>query len=158
MAVEILLRVDGVKGGSLNSNHRGWSDALSYRWLLNHDAGSSGRIQMNEIVIVKPVGVESTVLMTLFAAQTVIESVELNIIPVLGKREAPMKYLSMILKNVQIASISTGGAIEENVFKETVTLRFGSVKYESHHYAEASPNSTVRAAVSHAFEWDHAAA
>lgn len=154
MALEIYLRVDGITGGTANYSHRGWADVQSYSWVLTRDAADPAIAHMNEITVVKQVGIESTGLMTLFAARTPIKSAELSVIPTVGKRDVPMKYLTLALEDVRITSISTGGSIDENAFRETITLQFARVKYESHHYGEIGPAGAARATSSHAFGWD----
>jgi len=154
MALEMYLRVDGITGGTTNYGHRGWADVLSYRWELTRDAADPALARMNEIAVVKQIGIESTGLMTLFAARTPIKSAELSVIPTVGKRDVPMKYLTLLLEDVLITAISTGGGIDENAFRETITLQFARVKYESHHYGEVGPAGAARTASSHAFSWD----
>jgi len=151
MALEMFLRIDDVTGGTANYSHRGWGDVLSYSWLLTRDPQAATGVRMNEISLVKPVGIESTALMTLFAAQTTIKTAELSVIPTVGKRDVPMKYLTLAMEEVVITSISTGGGIDENVFKETLTLQFARVKYETHHYSEVGQAGAARTASSHAF-------
>lgn len=154
MALQMFLRVDGITGGTANYGHRGWADILSYRWALARDAADSAVVRMNEISVEKHVGIESTGLMTLFAARTPIGAAELSVLPTVGKRDVPMKYLTLLLEDVLITSISTGGGIDDNAFKETITLQFGRVKYESHHYGEIGPAGAARTTSSHAFSWD----
>lgn len=159
MAVEIFFRIEGVTGGTLNYSHKGWADVLSYSWELARDpivgqANADGGAGMNEISLVKAVGVDSTALMTSFAAGTPAKTAEISIIPTVGKRDAPQKYLAITLEDVLIIAISTGGGIDESVFKEKITLRFGRVKYEYHQYGEIGPAGATRAVSSYAFDWD----
>jgi type VI secretion system secreted protein Hcp len=155
MAVEMFLRIDGVTGGTLNYSHKGWADVLSYSWdLTRGPTNVGGGVQMNEISLVKAVGVDSAALMLLFAAGTPIKTAELSIIPTVGKRDAPQKYIGMTLEDVLITAISTGGGIDEQAFKEKVTLQFGKVKYEFHNYGEIGPSGATRVLTSFAFGWD----
>ena len=159
MAVEIFLRVDGVTGGSQSYGHKGWADLLNWSWDLERApnplaALGERALHMNEISLVKTVGVDSAALMTLFAGGTPIKSAEINIVPVVGKRDAQQKYIAIALEDVLIKSISTGGSLDESVFKEKITLIFGKVKYEFHHYAEIGPSGGARTLTSYAFDWD----
>ena len=159
MAVEIFLRMDGVTGGSQNYGHKGWAELLSWRWDLDRapdqlTALAARALHMNEISLVKTVGVDSAALMGLFAGGTVIKTAEINIVPVVGKRDAQQKYIAITLEEVLIKSISTGGSLEESVFQERITLIFSKVKYEFHHYAEIGPSGGARAVTSYEFDWE----
>ena len=64
MALEIFLRLVGVTGGSRNYYHPGWADVLSWQWCLSApDAGATP----DQIKLVKRVGIESPMVMTLWA-------------------------------------------------------------------------------------------
>ncbi len=159
MAVEIFLRMDGVTGGSQNYGHKGWAEVLSWSWELDRAATplaalAERAVHMNEISLIKTVGVDSAALMALFVNGTAIKTAEIDIVPVVGKRDAQQKYIALALEDVQIKSISTSGSLDESVFKEKITLVFGKVKYEFHHYAEVGPSGGARTLTSYAFDWE----
>ena len=159
MAVEMFLRLDGVTGGSQNYGHKGWAEVLTWSWDLDRVQGASeanpdSGLKMNEISLVKAVSVDSAAIMTLFAGGTAIKSAEIDIVPVVGKRDAQQKYITITLEEVLIKSISTGGSVDESVFKEKITLAFGKMKYEFHHYADVGPAGGVKTLTSYAFGWD----
>lgn len=155
MAVEIFLRIDGVNGGSRNYYHKGWSDVVSWKWNLS-TVGSAGEttLDMDQIQIVKRIGMDSPGIMTLFAEGRVVPKVEISMVPVVGKREAQQKYLGMVMEDVVIAAIATGGAAEETLFSEQLTLRFQRVRFEYNQYSEATPDAASGAAETYGFNWD----
>lgn len=159
MSVEMFLRLDGVTGGSRNYQHRGWADLVAWRWNLDQAvataAGGAGAgVQMNEIVLDKHVGVESTDLMRLFAEGATVPKAEISVVPVVGKRDAPQKYLAITLEDVTVRSLRTSGSVEDPVFKETLTLRFARVRYEFHHYTDQVQSGGAPAMTSYAFTWN----
>lgn len=163
MAVEMFLRMDGVAGGSRNYNHKGWADLITWSWDLDRageaDHPSTDEPHMNEICLVKAVDIDSTALMSLFAERKTIKTAEINIVPVVGKRDVQQKYIAITLEDVRINSIKTGGSVEESVFKEKISLQFGKIKYEYHDYGDIGPNGTAgRTLTSYAFSWDVTAA
>jgi len=129
MAVEIFLRLDGVTGGSRNYHHNGWADVVGWRWTLERGAAGT---QLNDITVTKPLGIDSPTLMTLLAAGRTVSSAQIDIVPVVGKREAQQKYVTMTFADVLVKSIRLGGTTEDTGSQEEVTLGFGRVKFDFH--------------------------
>ena len=159
MAIEMFLRVDGVAGGCRNFQHKGWAEVSSWQWGIERrartaDEGPDNATNSNEISVIKPIGMDSTALMRLFAEGALINEVELSIAPAGGKRGAQQKYLDIKLQGVTIQSISTGGSDEENFLKETITLGFNKVDYTYHQYADVGTDGKTGALQSYAFQWD----
>ena len=157
MAVEMFLRLDGITGGSRSYHHKGWSDLLSWRWGLDRAPGADAALHMNEIILIKPVGMESSALMTLFAERKLVKAAEIHVVPVVGKRDAQQKYLALTLEGLLIKSIMTGGTAEDSVFSENITCTFDKVKFEFNQYADAGPDGGAQKAESYIFGWDIAA-
>ena len=150
MAVEIFLRLDGVTGGSRNYYHPGWADVLSWQWSLSApDAGATP----DQIKLVKRVGIESPMVMTLWAQGAVVPVAEINIVPVVGKRDAQQKFISVKLEKLRVLAVDIGGSCEDNHATETVTLKFEQVRFEYHHYADATPDTPGGTVQTIAFDW-----
>jgi type VI secretion system secreted protein Hcp len=159
MSLEIFLKLDGVVGGTRNYQHKGWSDVLSWNWALEPGASDAATpcASMNRLTVLKLTGPESPALMRLFAEQTLIKSAEISAIPVVGKREKAQQYLSLSMDDVRVANLRTEGEAEDNAFRETMTLQFGKIRYETYNHAVSDPNaSTVAAETKDRFEfrWD----
>ena len=155
MAVEMFLKVEGVVGGSRNYHHKGWADVLSWTWGLDRGQGGMGdAMRMNSLSLTKATGIDSTALMVLFAAGKPIKKAEISVVPVVGKRDAQQKYVAITLEDVIVQSITTGGSAEESVFKENITLLFGKITYEYHHYADVATDGAAAALKSYTFGWD----
>ena len=161
MALEMFLKIDGVDGGTRNYQHKGWADILSWNWNLERlpedlAAAAEPCARMNQITILKAIGKESAALLRLFVDQTPIKSIEISVIPVVGKREALLKYMSIVMQDVRIISMRTDGEAEENFFRERLILEFGKIKYEVYHHTAGDPNDGAATAVveNYTFEWD----
>ena len=141
MAVEIFLRLDGVTGGSRNYHHSGWADVLGWRWTL--DRGATGA-QLNDITVTKPLGIDTPTLMTLLAEGRTVASAQIDIVPVVGKREAQQKYVTMTFADVLVKAIRLGGTTEDTGSQEEVTLSFGRIKFDYHQ--QGTPAADGRAA------------
>ena len=149
MAVEIFLKLDGVTGGSRNYHHTGWADVLGWRWQLER---ADGGAHFNEIVLTKPLGIESPALMSLLATGRSVGGAQLDIVPVVGKREAQQKYVTMSLAEVAVQAIHISGAAEDAATMEEVTLRFGNVKFDFHHQGAPAADGRPAAVDVYSFE------
>lgn len=153
------LRLDEVNGGSMNYSYKGWSDVLSWRWemLSNRDLPqptANDKASFGKISLTKPISMDSTAIMLLYAQGKTIQSADLNIIPVVGKREAKQKYLAMHMEGVVIKSIITGGSIDEDHFKEHIVLIFNRISFEYNFHATAMQGEDNTDSVDYQFAWD----
>ena len=98
MALQMFMKLDGVAGDTTNYEYKGWCDILSWNWGMTSNRRSTqvqgdDKTVLNEISVVKPLGVDSPVTRLLFAQGKHIPSVEFSVTPVLGKREGQGKYI-----------------------------------------------------------------
>ncbi len=157
MAVEIFLRIDGVNGGSRNYYHKGWSDVVSWKWTLaTLPAPGETTLEVDRIQVIKRIGMDSPGIMSLLAEGRVVPKVELDMVPVVGKREAQQKLMGVVMEDVRIAGIATGGSADDAFFTEELTLRFQRVRFEYNQYSEATPDAASGAAETYGFNWDAA--
>lgn len=150
MALEIFLRLDGVVGGSRNYYHPGSAEVLSWQWHLS-SAGSA--LPADQLQVVKRVGMESPALMSLWAEGGVVPTAEISIVPVVGKRDAQQKFIVLKLENVRVISMELGGSAEDSHATEKLALKFEQLRFEFHHYTDATPDSPTGTPRSAAFEW-----
>lgn len=161
MANEIFLRIDGVTGASKNYTHRGWADIRTWQWSFERSRkttqeGPRESTSLNRIIVTKPVGFESPMIMKLFADRTIVESAQISVVPAVGKREAQQKQIGITLNQVLIQSIDTGATTDADGYDEKITLYFAKVKYEYFHYSGAVQGGADATSKSHAFEWQTA--
>ena len=150
MALEIFLRLDGVTGGSRNYYHPGWADVVSWQW---HLSGAGAAMPPDELRVVKRVGMESPTLMTLWAQGGVVAAAEINIVPLVGKRDAQQKFMAVKFHNLRVLAVEIGGNCEDNHATETLTLKFEQVRFEYHHYTDATPDAPTGTVQTVAFDW-----
>lgn len=159
MSLEMFLKMDGVTGGSKNFNHKGWSDVHSWGWAMISNRGSShvtdkDKTSFREISIVKKIGMDSTAIMLLYAQGKVIPTAELDIIPIVAKREARQKYLTIRMEDVLVKSIITGGNSSEDAFNENIILLFDKIHFEYNVNAVPGMDSPGKEAANYDFNWD----
>ena len=152
MALQIYMKMDGVLGDSKSYQHKGWADVLSWNWGMTSNRRMANDIDgdktsLNELSIIKSIGVDSASIRLLYAQGKTIPSVELSIIPSVGKREVQTKYVYIKMEDVLIKSIVTGGGIDDSCFKEHITLLYNRVRFEYSLDAvssDATPDNTVK--------------
>ena len=83
-----------------------------------------------------------------------IKNVELNIVPVVAKREAKQKYLSMQMEDVLIKSITTGGSITEDYFEENILLLFSKIRFEYNINSPVTTENPAGKSIDYKFGWD----
>jgi type VI secretion system secreted protein Hcp len=159
MSVEMYLKLDGISGGSRNYTYKGWSDVHSWRWEMLSNRGSAeatgiDKTSFKEISITKPISTDSTAIMLLYAQGKIVPCADLNIIPVLNKREAKQKYLAMRMEGIVVKSIITGGNTSEDSFNETIVLIFNSIRFEYNCHTASTPGADNATSVDYTFAWD----
>lgn len=158
MALQMFMKMDGVTGESSSFQHKGWFEVLSWNWGMTSNRRSAKevddeRTSLNEMSVVKPVGIDSAEIRLLFAQGKRIPNVEFSVTPVVGKREAEAKYVFIRMEDVVIKSIVIGGGKEENFFKEHITLLFDRIRFEYSKGTPAANNSPGVATVDYDFGW-----
>lgn len=156
MPIEMFIRLDGIQGDSKNYQHKGWSDILSWQWGMsgNVDSSNNRTTSIDEITITKQIGIDSTAFRLLFSQGKIVKSAEINVVPVVAKREARQKYLYMQLEDVMIKSIDMGGSAEEDTFKEHITLNFGKVRLTYNPYFVASADNPDAKSIDYKYGWN----
>ena len=158
MAMELFLRIDGITGTTVNYAHKGWTEVDSFQWGMSRSrkATSNGpqeTLSMNRISIVKPIGLDSPLMMKLLAERTVVENAQISVAPAVGRREKPKKYIEIALHNVLIQSIDAGSDIDEVKSSETVVLLFSKIRYDFFHHV-GEPGAAPTTTETQSFVWD----
>ncbi len=158
MDLQMSMKIDGVTGISGDSEHKGWSEILSWNWGMTSNrkplaVNDDFKASLNEISIVKPIGIDSPGIRLLFARGDQIENVEISVTPVRAKRGPIKKLLHLKLESVVIKSIISGGTMEDDFFKEHITMFFDKVDFA---YSQAGSRNEEGETVfiDHNFRWD----
>lgn len=159
MSVEMFIKMDGITGESKNYEYKGWSDVVSWSWGMSSNRNSANvrdddKTSFKEISITKRIGMDSPNIMLLFAQGKTVKNVEFDIIPVVAKREAKQKYLSMWMEDVLVKSITTGGSVTENFFNENIILLFSKIRFEYNFNTSATAGNPAGTSVDYKFGWD----
>jgi type VI secretion system secreted protein Hcp len=158
MDLQMSMKIDGVTGISGDSEHKGWSEISSWNWGMTSNRKSLAvdddfKTSLNEISVVKPLGIDSPEIRLLFARGDKIANVEISVTPIRAKRGPVKKLLHLKMESVMIKSIISGGNLEDELFKEHITMFFEKVNFE---YSEAGARNEQGEIefIDHGFRWD----
>jgi type VI secretion system secreted protein Hcp len=159
MPVEMYLKLDGVTGGTKNFTYKGWSDVISLGWGLVSNRNSAhvadnDLTSFKEISISKRIGSDTAAIMQLYAQGKTVPYAEINVLPILTKKEGKQKYLTIRMEDVLVKSIIIGGTSEEDFFNEKIILLFSRIMFEYNLHTAATPEHTKGTNVEYSFAWD----
>jgi len=131
MAVDMFLKLEGIKGEAQDKTHKDEIDVLAWSWGISNSGSShmgggsgSGKANFQDISVTKYVDFSSTFLMT--ACATGKHIAEANLV-VRKAGENPLEYIKMTLKDCLITSVSTGGSGGEDRLTENLSINFAKV-------------------------------
>jgi len=132
MAVDMFLKLEGIKGESVDHKHKEEIDVLSWSWGMSQSGtthmgpgGGAGKVSVQDLSVTKWVDVATPNLMLFCATGKHIPSATLT---VRKAGDKPLEYLIVTMKDVLVTSCSTGGSGGEDRLSENVTLNFSQVK------------------------------
>ena len=129
------LKIEDIEGESQSNEHPGAIDILSWSWGASNTAGysttgggGSGKVSMQDFSITKYVD-KATPKLFLNCA-TGKPTARLELVMELPSRDggAPTPYMTFILNDVFVTSVSVGGAAGEDRMTETITLNFTKIE------------------------------
>jgi type VI secretion system secreted protein Hcp len=146
MAVDMFLKLDGVKGESKDSKHAGEIDVLSFSWGCSQTGtfgagggGGAGKVNFNDLSIMMNVCKASTVLMERCATG---EHIKEGVLTVRKAGKEQQEFYIVKLSDLLISSYQTSGSSE--VPTDSVSLNFGKIVFE---YKPQKPDGSLDASV-----------
>lgn len=131
-AVDMFLKLEGIKGETADSIRAGDIDVLAWSWGASNSGtthvgsgGGAGVPKVQDISVTKYIDRSSPTLLLNTMNGKQIASGELV---VRKAGEKPLVYLKIEMKNILITSLSTGGNDGEDRLTENVSLNFGSYR------------------------------
>jgi len=133
MAVDMFLKLDGIKGESKDHKHEGTIHIESFSWGLNQTGahgtgggGGAGKVSVHDISITKFVEKSSPPLLQACASGKHIPN---GLITVRKAGEKPLEYLKIKLMDILISSVQFAGH-GSDLLTENVTLNFAKFHVE----------------------------
>jgi len=135
MAVDMFLKIEGpiIDGESQDSTHKGEIDILAWSWGATQSGtthlgsgGGAGKANVDDLSFTHYVDSASHNLMQHCFNGKHIEKVTLVVRKAGG---TPLEYITIVMEDVIITSISTGGSGGEDRLTENVTMNFSKVNF-----------------------------
>jgi type VI secretion system secreted protein Hcp len=133
MAVDMFIKLEGIKGESRDKTHKDEIDVLAWSWGLSNSGtmhmgagGGAGKANMQDISFTKYVDAGSADLQLSCANGKHLTSAKLV---VRKAGETPLEYIIIELGECLVTSVSTGGSGGEDRLTENVTLNFEEIHF-----------------------------
>jgi len=134
MAVDMFLKLDGIKGESADKGHKDEIAVLAWSWGVSNSGSAhlgggagSGKVNVQDLSLTKYIDVASPDL-ALFSCNG--KHIPKGQLTVRKAGENPLEYLIIKLEDILVASYSTGGSGGEDRLTENITLNFAKVDME----------------------------
>jgi type VI secretion system secreted protein Hcp len=135
-AVDMYLKIDGIKGESQAENHKDQIDVLAWSWGMSNSgttheggAGGVGKANVQDFSFTKFIDTSTTDFMLRTLNGEHIPKIEFIVEKPTGG-DKPFEFLRITFENVIVTSVSTGGSGGEDRLTENVSLNFQKVKVE----------------------------
>lgn len=146
MAMDMFLKLDGIKGESVDHKYAGEIDVLSWSWGASnagtgHFGGGSGsgKVSVQDMSVTKRVDKSSPTILLHVCNGKHIPTATLI---VRKSGEKPLEYLKIKMEQVFVTSYSTGGhAGQDDVLHETLSLNFAKVAVD---YQEQNKDGSAK--------------
>jgi type VI secretion system secreted protein Hcp len=150
MAVDMFLKMDDLKGESIDSKHKDAIDILSWSWGMSQSGtthsgggGGAGKVSVSDISITKHVD-RATPLLMLSCCNG--KHYKQAVLTVRKAGEKPLEYIKLTLKEIIVSNYTTGGSGGEDRITENVSLNFAEYKLEySPQKSDGSGDAAVEA-------------
>lgn len=128
MAVDMFLKIDGIKGESFDNSHKDEIDIIAWSWGASQSGsahtgggGGSGKANIQDVSLTKYVDKASPLLFKACCNGQHIREIDLV---VRKAGEKPLEYLKLKLSDCLVSSVTTGGSGGEDRLTENVSLNF----------------------------------
>jgi type VI secretion system secreted protein Hcp len=142
MAVDMFLKLDGIKGESKDGKHKDEIHIESFSWGMNQTGahgsgggGGAGKVTVHDISVTKNVDSSSCALMYHCASGKHIKE---GLITVRKAGEKPLEYLKIKLTDILVSSVQEAGH-GGDLLSENLSLNFAKFEVEYH---EQKPDGT----------------
>jgi len=132
MAVDMFLKLDGVKGEAHGHGHKDEIDVLAFSWGMSNahshigSGHGAGKVNIQDISFTHYIDTASSKLLLSVAQGDHIKEGTLTVRKQAGGK--PVDYLKIKITDVFVTSVSTGGSGGEDRLTENFTLAFNKVE------------------------------
>ncbi|RJQ70901.1 MAG: type VI secretion system tube protein Hcp [Desulfobacteraceae bacterium] len=148
MAVDMFIKLDGIKGEAIDSKHKDEIDVLAWSWGISQSGtfhrgsgGGAGKANVQDISLTKYIDKASA---PLFKSCANGQHIKEALLTVRKAGKDPLEYITIKLSPVIVTNVSVGGSGGEDRLTENVTLNFGKVEYTyKSQKPDGSPGDTM---------------
>lgn len=133
MAVDVFLKLDGIKGEAQDEKHKDEIDILAWSWGMAQSgtthmgSGSgSGKVSVQDLNLTKYVDKSSP---TLAQHSCSGKHIAKGLLTVRKAGDKPLEYIKLDLEDIIVTHVSMGGSGSEDRLTESLTLNFAKFKY-----------------------------
>jgi type VI secretion system secreted protein Hcp len=134
MAVDMFLKIDAIKGDSVDSKHAAEIEVLSWSWGVTQTGtthsgtgGGAGKSNVQDVTITKYLDRSTPILLKHCLSGIHIKEAALTVRKAGGK---PLEYVKIKMKDALVSSLQTGGSGSDERLTETLGLNFAIVEFE----------------------------
>ena len=145
MAVDMFLKVDSIKGESVDSAHAGEIDVLSWSWGATQTGtthsgtgGGAGKANVHDVTITKYLDRSTPFLLKHCLTGLQVKEAILTVRKAGGKK--PLEYVKIKMKDALVSSLQTGGTGSDERLTETLGINFAKVEFE---YVPQKPDGSA---------------
>src|SRR3569832_456170 len=135
MAMDMFLKIDDLKGDSIDEKHPNEIQVLSWSWGMSqsgstHSAtgGGAGKVNVQDLSFMKNIDTTTTNLIKASCNGTHFKSALLTVRKAGGK--SAVEYLKIKMQDLIVSNVSTGGSNSGDKITESVTLNFAKVSLD----------------------------
>ncbi len=132
MALDMYLRIEGIKGESKDSNHKDWIDVSSFTWgaeqpgsMSTGGGGGSGKVSFDDLVVVAAIDKAAPTILQNCATGKHIPKIEVSVCKAGGKQ---VEYSRTILEDVIVTSVKFVGTQDSEVLMMEFGFQAAKVK------------------------------
>lgn len=135
MAVDMFLKIDDIKGDSVDDKHKGEIEVLSWSWGVTQTGtthsgtgGGAGKANVQDVTVTKYLDRASPILLKHCLSGKHLKEAALVVRKAGGDK--PLEYLTVKMKEAIVSSIQAGGSGSDERLTETLGLNFANVEFE----------------------------
>lgn len=153
MAVDMFLKIDGIKGESSDDKHKGEIEVLSWSWgasqtgTMHHGAGGgAGKANVQDVTVTKFIDRSTPLLLQQCMKGAHIKEAMLVVRKAGGN---PLEYIKIKMNDAIISSVSVGGSGGEERLTENIAINFAKVRVD---YTPQKPDGSGDAPVQFGYD------
>jgi len=134
MAADMFIKIDDIKGESVDAKHKDEIDVLSWSWGATQSGTShtgsgagAGKVNVSDLSFTKHIDKSTPILLKNCCSG---KHMKTAVLVVRRAGGTPLEYLKITMEDLLVSSFTTGGSGGEDTLTENVSLNFARVKLE----------------------------